>query len=265
MNLQVLVSTMHQIDHSLIKKMKIQSDTIVINQCNNNKEDVIKKGELLIKWVNSTERGLSRSRNSAIKYSNGDICLLSDDDLEYVSGYEKIILEKFKQHPEADIISFQVEGIEEKFKNYYPKSRKLNYLTLMKVSSVEIAFRLESIEKAGVTFNELFGAGSKFFMGEESIFLTECLKHGLKIIYIPVKIANLHIGESTWFKGYNKEYFVSKGAAFTAMSKVFSVFFIIQFAIRRSNLFNDKLTKFEAIKYMLLGRKQFLGDTETNI
>ena len=36
MTLQVLVATMHQTDHSLLEKMNIQSDAIVINQCDRN-------------------------------------------------------------------------------------------------------------------------------------------------------------------------------------------------------------------------------------
>ena len=36
MTLQVLVATMHQTDHSLLEKMNIQSDAIVVNQCNRN-------------------------------------------------------------------------------------------------------------------------------------------------------------------------------------------------------------------------------------
>lgn len=33
MDLQVLVSTMHQKDYSIIEKMNINSDAIIINQC----------------------------------------------------------------------------------------------------------------------------------------------------------------------------------------------------------------------------------------
>ncbi len=36
MNLQVLVSTMHQEDHSLLEKMNINSYAIIGNQCDQN-------------------------------------------------------------------------------------------------------------------------------------------------------------------------------------------------------------------------------------
>ena len=36
MKIQVLVATMHQTDHSLPEKMNIQTDAIIINQCDRN-------------------------------------------------------------------------------------------------------------------------------------------------------------------------------------------------------------------------------------
>jgi len=249
---------MHQKDFSLLDKMKVHTDAVVVNQCDSESIEEFVYGEHKIKWINSKERGLSRSRNYAIRNANDDICLLSDDDLEYVVEYEEIILNAFKQYPDADIIAFQVEGIEEKFKDYYPNTRYLNYLTIMKVSSVEIAFRLSSIKET-VEFDEQFGAGSRYSMGEENIFLFNCLKQGMKVLYVPIKIADLHIGESTWFNGYNKRYFNSKGAAFTCMSRLFSIPFIIQFAIRKYKLYHSEATRLQAIRYMLEGRKEFLS------
>ena len=36
MTLQVLISCMHQTDHSIVAKSNIQSDVIVVNQCDRN-------------------------------------------------------------------------------------------------------------------------------------------------------------------------------------------------------------------------------------
>ena len=130
----------------------------------------------------------------------------------------------------------------------------------MKVSSVEIAFKSQSIKDTGVRFNEIFGAGAKYFAGEENIFLYDCLKEGLSIQYVPIKIADLHIGESSWFKGFDKEYFIAKGAIFTAMSKSFSIPLIMQFALRKYKLYKDENTIYLVIKYMLEGRKKFLNE-----
>lgn len=261
MNLQVLVSTMYQADHSLIKKMNIKTDAIVINQCNTNIVQNIDIENLHVKWIDSKDRGLSKSRNMALEHVNCDVCLLADDDLEYLLNYDETVLTQFHRYPDADIIAFQIGGIEKTYKNYYQRSRKINIFTSMKISSVEIALRVDSIKKANIKFNEIFGAGAKYFLGEESIFLSECLKRGLIIMYVPVKIADLHLGNSTWFKGFNKEYFCSKGAALTAISKRFSIFLIIQFAIRKNVQYKNTTKLRKAISYMLDGRKQYLKES----
>ena len=258
MKLQVLIATMDRSDYSLLNKMNINSDAIVINQCDVDSSTRIEfKGNGIL-WINSTQRGLSRSRNMALKNASADICVLADDDLEYTAEYELIIMNEFVKNPSADIIAFQIEGIEKKFKEYYPKARKLNYVTSMKISSVEIAFRLSSIRKEKIYFNELFGSGATYKMGEENIFIFECLKKGLTVIYVPIKIADLHIRNSSWFKGFTRDYFEDLGAAYTAMSKRFSLLFVIQYGIRKRKLYNRDLSLLSAIKYMLKGRKKYL-------
>lgn len=259
MNLQVLVSTMNQTDHSLINKMNISSDAVVINQCHHNQIDSFKIEENNIKWIDVNDSGLSNSRNLAIENATGDICVIADDDIVYVDNYKEIILKQFEDYPNADIIVFQVEGIEKNFKNYHDKPRKLNHFTLMKVSSVEITFRLNSIRNNNIKFNETFGAGSVYFVGEENIFLTECAKKGLIIQYIPIKTADLHLGDSSWFKGFNEEYFIAKGAVFAALSKRLSVFYILQFAIRKYKLYSKDISMKDATINMFKGKKEFLS------
>ena len=257
--LEVLVSTMFQENYDLTDKMNIQTNAVIINQCCSEDEIEFYRNQARIKWINTSSRGLSKSRNIALEESNADICLIADDDLVYVSDYEKKIKKEFERFPDADIITFQVEGIEGKYKDYPLRAKKLNYLTLMKVSSVEVAFRRKSILKNGIRYNEIFGAGAKYQMGEENIFLTECLKKGLKIMYAPVKIADLHLGDSSWFTGYSQEYFRSKGAQFVAMSRFVSLLYILQFSLRKHNLYKKEISFSYALKYMIQGRKNYLG------
>lgn len=89
MKVEVLVSTMNQKDYSLIDKMKIKTDAIVVNQCQeDNSQEFIKNGHR-IKWINSSTRGFSISRNICLENATADICLIADDDLEYTK-YEEM-------------------------------------------------------------------------------------------------------------------------------------------------------------------------------
>lgn len=259
MSIEVLVSTMNS-DENIIDKMNISSACTVINQCNEEQYTVKMHNEKKIKFISNMDRGLSKSRNLAINNSEEEILVIADDDLIYVDNYEEIIEEQYKRNPKYDIIVFQVEGINKKFKNYYKYERELGYLTSMKVSSVEITLKRESIIKSGINFNELLGSGAKYSMGEENTFLFECLKKGLKIKYVPVKIADLNIGQSTWFKGFNEKYFFDRGAVFTAMTKKLYLILIFQFAIRHWRLCKEQIGIIKSIKFMIQGHKSYKND-----
>ncbi|WP_233134461.1 hypothetical protein [Geobacillus sp. 46C-IIa] len=133
----------------------------------------------------------------------------------------------------------------------------MGYLTSLKTSSVEIAFRPQKIKNANIKFNEQFGAGSVYRMGEENIFLFECLRKGLKIKYVPIKIADLYIGESSWFNGFNSKYFFDRGAVFGALSHRWALILIFQFALRHYKKYKSEMTLLNAIKEMIRGYKDY--------
>lgn len=264
MKFQVLLSTMNRNEQNikkLMKKMNIKKDCLIINQVKKNSGHKVVELEENITMINSTERGLSKSRNLALKSSNAEICLLSDDDLEYIDDFENLIIKEFERNKDIDILIFEVDGKNKEFKKYKHKERNLNYITSMKVASVQIAFRRKSIIMNSLRFNELLGAGAKYSMGEENEFLFRCLEKGLKIRFIPSKIADLYIGESSWFNGYNEKYFIDRGASFAAMSEKFAILLIVQFAIRKYKLYKyNEVSIKKALKYMILGKFKYLNE-----
>ena len=256
MTLQLLISTMHQKDHALLDKMQVASDAVVINQCEREGRETFAFNGHHIVWIDTTERGLSKSRNMAIANATADICMLADDDMEYRSDYEFTVLDAFSRL-DGDIISFQVRGIEKPFKNYSSQEKSVNFLQSMKLASVEIAFRREAFVQKKIKFDENIGAGTEFLMGEENAMLAQCLKKGLKIYYTPKEIADLHIGDSTWFKGHDKAFFMGKGAGFAAMKTPFTSLLIWQWAIRKRGLYAGSASVMQAVKWMQQGRKKY--------
>jgi glycosyltransferase involved in cell wall biosynthesis len=259
-DLQVLLSAMYLKDYRYIDTLNITTDCIVINQCDDEGKMSILHNGRSIKFVSTKERGLSKSRNMAISLADADICILCDNDVEYLSDYEATILEEFEKHPEYDIIVFFIKRNKPSSKPYFKNKKRLGYLSTLKVLSPEIAFRRKSIVDNNIQFKTDFGAGAKYSMGEENIFLYDCLKRGLKILYVPKQIATLRDEESTWFKGYTEKYFIDRGAIFCEMSKRFSVILIIQFALRKRRLFKKQISVRKAIKLMLAGRSQYINE-----
>ena len=66
--------------------------------------------------------------------------------------------------------------------DYKRKIFSHNMFSLMKVSSIEYVLRYS---RDLPWFDTSFGLGSKYPIGEENIFLTDLLKSGFKITYLP--------------------------------------------------------------------------------
>tara|TARA_B100000579_G_C22766178_1_gene821525 strand:+ start:470 stop:1279 length:810 start_codon:yes stop_codon:yes gene_type:complete len=259
--IEILVSAMHQKDVSLISKMNINTDCVLINQTDFNSKEKISIDNRTIKFESYNETGLSLSRNKAIKSSSNDICVIADDDLFYVDNCEDIIQKAYSDIPDADIIIFNVISTNKKrASNIFNKKERLGFFKSMKVYSYQMSFLRKSIINNQIKFNTLFGAGSETYScGEENIFLNQCVKLGLKIYSYPETIAKVDQQGSTWFKGYNYQYFRTKGAMFYALSKKYSFFLILQFAIRKYGLYKNETSFFNALKYMRSGKNEYKG------
>lgn len=208
MNFQVLISCMNNNAEKLIRESNLTKvNTIIVNQCKVSNEFVRKIDALHIE-LKSYLRGLSVSRNCAVKLSRADICLISDDDEIFVDNLEKKVVSAYKKLPDADVIIFAMINQPQSLGT---KCRRLKWYDTLKVSSWQISFKRESIIKNKIHFDVKLGAGTGNGAGEENKFLIECLKHKLKIYYIPVKIASVAQEESTWFHGYTSEFFFNRG------------------------------------------------------
>lgn len=259
-SIEVLISTTDRKNLDFLQKMNLATDGVVVNQnlcVEGTKVHTISDYQFVT--VNSLDRGLSKSRNLAIEHSTADICLIADDDMRYHSDYAKKIAKAYEEHPSADIIAFQVKrvGNVNRKKSFREKQNWENYLTSMKISSVEITFRREVIVKKNISFNPNIGAGTEFYNGEENAFLYEALRKNCKILYLPVEIAIVDMSESGWFEGYTKKYFEAVGAKFYNMTKKYYNFLILQFAIRKYKMYREDLSLMKALKYMREGVKKF--------
>ena len=258
MKLEVLVSTMNQKDLALINKMNLATDAIIINQTDCLDYKVEEKDSIKIRIFSFNEKGIGRSRNNALMRSNADICVIADDDMVYVDGYEKIIIEEFKRNPKADVIIFNVKIIDEKGERIRKQNNKrVRFYNSLKYGAVRIAFRREKILKENISFSLLFGGGALYGSGEDSIFITDCLKKGLKIYTSSQKIADVYNYDSTWFTGYNNKFFFDKGALFAAISSKFSYLLSIQFVIRHYSKYKNEMKLTDALRYIIQGSKSY--------
>ena len=211
---QVLASVMEQNLEEIAERMQLDSDAVIVNQCDRlDYREMTYRGHL-IRFYSFPERGVGRSRNEAVMRADGDICLFSDQDIVYRPGYAESIVKEFENNPDADMILFNIE-IDESRRTYHITERKrVRWYNCGRYGAVSFAVRKSSLLKSGVTFSLLFGGGAEYSNGEDSLFLKDFMKKGFKVYTAPVTIGREEAGESTWFSGYNEKFFYDRGVLY---------------------------------------------------
>lgn len=253
MKVEVLISTMNRDNDSLYKTMNIKTDAVIINQCLKESYYEIKEDFGIIRIISNCDRGLSKSRNLALESSNADICIIADDDLVYKDNYKEMIIDAYKRYNDADLIAFDVPSSNVERPTSKLKEGRIGFLKSMKISSFQITFKKNSFVKCGISFNELFGAGSVFNCGEENILMKKALDKGLKIYYVNSDLADVHHVESTWYNGFDEKLMNTKGAMFYEMSRTLFPLFILQFGIRKHKLYKESMSFKNSIEFMING------------
>lgn len=259
MTFNILISCMHEKDTSIIKRSNVQSDVVVVNQCDHDSVEefdfVNKKGKTChAKFINTTERGLSRSRNMAIRNAWGDVCLICDDDEWMADDCEEKILNAYNQTQEAGIITFAIKRYDGA-KSYPLKEMKLGLKEILKTASIQVTFSRMKVNTANIVFDEKMGSGTGNGGGEENRFLLDCRKAGFKMFYFPDIIATINKGESMWFKGYTEKYFRDRGwTSRRNLGAVLGFLFIIYNSVRhRKSFVKDGIPFCGVLKNMLIG------------
>lgn len=251
MNIEILISCMNQQDGRLIAKSGITGNAVMVNQCGREGYAEFPTETGVARVYDSAEKGLTKSRNLAIENSRADICMLSDDDEIFLPDYEARIRKAYRELPQADVIVFRIENWQTALGE---ETRRLRFPMTMKVSSVQISFRRESLMRTGVRFDPLLGSGSGNGAEEELKFLLDCQRRGLKIYYVPVTVAQLEQSESAWFTGFDEEFFYRRGGTTRyILGWPLASLYALYYVICKRGLYGGYLSPKSALKAIFRG------------
>lgn len=254
MTLELLVSCMHQKDDSLLRKSCITSDAVVINQCDQDQYHEYLTEHGTARVLSTTQRGLTKSRNMAIRNARADVCLLCDDDEVFVPNYEQKVLSAYENLPQADVIIFKMVNRPPSFPD---RIQELKFPKTMKVSSWQISFRRQRLLDSGVRFDELLGAGTGNGAEEELKFLLDCEKAGLKMYYVPTEIASVGQEQSTWFSGFTETFFENRGATTRyILGFVPAAAYAVYYVVRKKKLYKGQITPVKALSATFRGIRE---------
>ena len=230
MKLQVLAAAVDKDAKKLAESMNLATDAIIVNQCDRYSYEEFEYRNKEIRCFSMKERGVGRSRNTALLHASGDIVLFSDEDIRFHAGYEKQVLAAFAKNPDADLITFNFKVDERRATYRNGKERPVHWYNYGRYPTYSVAARLETLRRCNVSFSLLFGGGAKYSNGEDSLFLHDCLKKGMHLYTSTEEIGEEIYRESTWFKGYNEKFFVDRGVLYHHLygkaAKVFALRFL---------------------------------------
>lgn len=250
MKVEILMSAckVKKID-DIIKGKNINNCVIVNQLVKKNKTD--KKDNVTM--YSYDEKGLSKSRNRLLEHMTGDIEIITDDDITFVKNYEKIVKKAYNENPDADIILFNFKRGDEVIGG--SNSFEYNKYTILKAISFQITFRKNKIIEKKIHFDEKFGIGAKYTSGEENIFLSDCLKSGLKIIHVPVILCE-HPDELTTGEKWSEKEIITKGALSKRIYK-FDLLYKLYMTLTKHKYYKNDFSMLEFIKLYNKGRKEY--------
>ena len=112
-----------------------------------------------------------------------------------------------------------------------------------------------------VFFTLLFGGGAVFPMGEDSKFLLDLRKAGLRFYVSKETIGQVNHTTSTWFTGIDEKYYYGRGAFFQAARPKLKYFWMTYSAIKTHKR-NKDMKFFDKLKWMyygMIGYKKLLS------
>ncbi|MCM0666170.1 glycosyltransferase family 2 protein [Flavobacterium tyrosinilyticum] len=261
-DVEILISTMNRDSLDFLVPMFPSCDhskisILVINQVQN--ETKLSSSNSNIRVINSFEKGLSKSRNLALENATGKILLISDDDVVFQKGFIAKIIDAYHKYPNAAVIKFSAlkPNIKPLNKHVVYSKSSLSIFDILNTSSIEITLNKFHVDFGKHKFDENFGLGGMFEMGEEAIFLSDLKKEGKQLVFEPEIIVEHNTSTSSDKIDVLEKYFIS-GALFTRIFRkkyIFWIFIKIFFDLKQKKI---KMNNLKAIfSSAIKGHKMF--------
>jgi len=261
-DIEILIATMNRVNFDFLIPMFPFANywdfsLVIVNQTVGN--PLISEHEK-VKVINSSEKGLSKSRNLALANATKELLVITDDDLIFKPDFESKITTAFNHFENPAMVRFCSEKTENVLMQKYPKQRKqmLNWLDILNTISFEIVVKRTQLKNKQIHLDERFGLGSTFGAGEEQVFLSTIKKAGLNLCFEP-QVLVVHLQPTTTHKISIEQKYYIQGAVLTAIFPNFYRFWFflkVFFDWKQGNL---SLKDFKlANKYFKSGRTDFL-------
>ncbi|MCH5279574.1 MAG: glycosyltransferase family 2 protein [Christensenellaceae bacterium] len=255
MRVEVLCATMNQNDFSKLQEMNISCDVVFANQAGRAAYDEIKFSEYRARMITTNTVGVGRNRNIGLIHASGDILLFADDDVRYADDLRERVLRAYEEHPEADMIIFSMDitkngQVIRKVRN---KDKRIGLFSALKYGTYTFSARRSSVERGNLWFSSMFGGGTKYAYGEDTLFLIDAFRKGLRVYTSSYCLGTCSKEDSTCFHGYDERYFFDRGVLYACAFGMFAFSFATRYCIKKRSLYRSKISVKAALNSMRKG------------
>lgn len=266
-DIEILIATMNRSNLDFLQPIfgftdYLQFKILIVNQTT--EKNILKSDSKQIKVINMFEFGLSKSRNVALDNANSQLIIFTDDDVVFQQDFETKLLQVFNLHTLHDGFRFQFLNGKGNLAKKYPHhfEEKLSQFEILNTSSVELVFKSESIKHVSLKFDENFGLGSNFSMGEEAVFVSDAIKLGLNIGFVPT-ILVAHSQLSTGHKTIiSKQYFIHSAVFYRIYGKMYLFWIALKlfFDLKQRKVRFREI--FKMFKQAIKGKQAYVNHTK---
>ncbi|WP_149778250.1 glycosyltransferase family A protein [Roseovarius litoreus] len=139
--------------------------------------------------------GLSQSRNIALETAETDLVVFADDDMVLRTEGLLALATHLQSRPD---LSFVAGWREDRLPKHGRRAGRhmLGLRNSGRICAPELIVRRNRVLGCGVRFDEAFGKGARYGLGEEYVFVADMLRAGMRGEALPV-IAGAHRGPSS--------------------------------------------------------------------
>jgi lipopolysaccharide cholinephosphotransferase len=224
---------------SLVNEGRFQGNILVGNQ--NSEKYVYKttaKNGSPITIYGFTSKGVSQNRNQLLNFSTADYLTFCDDDMIMTDNYWTIVLSAFQKYPKANVIRFNVESLNPKRKiRLGKKNGRIGFLTLKSRGVVGCFYKRAWLFDNQLGFDETMGPGTAITSGEDTLFNHTLCKKTKQCFQVCKTIAQVKQDQSSWFSGYNEQYFINTGYTYQKMFGSFAGIYLFFHTWKHQNHF----------------------------
>lgn len=133
---------------------------------------------------------------------------------------------------------------------------RLHFHRALRYGTCVCSIRRDSQRRANIWFSTLFGGGTNYAHGEDTLFLRDAFRRGLRAYTSSFCLGTCAKDASTCFRGFDEKYFYDQGVLYRAVFGAAAAPLCLRFCLKRHNTYRGEMTFSRALRAMRRGTRE---------